>query len=57
MRHVLFLRSAVALLAAATVLTALISAEAETPVSTATQISLPTSAAPMARPRNCAVTA
>jgi len=57
MRHVLFLRSAVALLATATVLTALVSAEAETPVSTATKIGLPTSAAPTARPRDCAATA
>jgi acyl-CoA thioesterase-1 len=57
MRHVLFLRSAVALLATATVLSALVSAEAETPESSATQISLQTSAAPTARPRDCAATA
>jgi acyl-CoA thioesterase I len=57
MRHVLFLRSAVALLATATVLSALVSAEAETPESAATQISLQTSAAPTARPRDCAATA
>jgi len=57
MRHVLFLRSIVPLLAATIVLSALASAAAETPTNAATPVSLPSSAAPTARPRNCAVTA
>jgi lysophospholipase L1-like esterase len=55
MRQVL--RSVVALLAATIVLSALGSAEAEMPISAATPVALPSSAAPTARSPNCSVTA
>jgi acyl-CoA thioesterase I len=55
MRHVL--RSVIALLAATIVLSTLGSAEAEMPTSAATPVTLPSSAAPTARSRNCSVTA
>src|SRR5438105_4816937 len=55
MRQVL--RSVVALLAATIVFSAFGSAEAEMPTSAAALVGLPSSAAPMTRPRNCSVTA